>query len=228
MKTRIQAHARALSFVSLAMFVAACGGATPGGRPDDMSAAEHDRAAHQQEAVAEAHDANYDPAATATQARPAHASGVLDVTGLDGPPTVYNPTEEHHDQAEVHHQHAEDHAAAADALRHFEQTECHGVAANARASCPLISGLASADRIDGGVRIHLAPGVASDATLAQIRCHLAFARSRGYEGMAECPLYLRGLEVRAGANGTIEIVAHDSATVDLLRTRIGTHVAGGN
>src|SRR6266508_876560 len=49
----------------LALAVAACGTTAPGTRPHDMSAAQHQREADSHAAMAEQHQAEYAPAATA-------------------------------------------------------------------------------------------------------------------------------------------------------------------
>lgn len=221
MRPKIPMAITHLVVAALAVIATACGGTAPGARPDEMSAAEHDRAAHDHETMSQSHEQQYDPAARAT-------GTAVDVTGLEGAGTTYNPTDGHRDEAVQHHRYAQEHAAAAQELRRFDQAECHGIPADTRVTCPLLGGVASVEDIDGGVRLHLAAGTSGAAMLEQLRCHFAFARSRGYDGMPECPLYLRGLDVRAGANGTIEIVTGDAATVERLRARAHAHITGGS
>ena len=196
-----------------------CVSTVPGARPDDMSAAEHREMASQEEAVAAEHQAQYDPTATVVRAGPAHGP---EGTDLD---SEYNPTSRHRGQAMAHRRHADAHRAAAEALEHFEAAECRDVPPQLRSSCPLLGQLQSVENIDGGVRLTFPEGVDLDATASRIRCHFAFGRARGYEGMDNCPLYLPGLAVQTNPeSNSLDLTAEDAATVDELRRRAATHV----
>ena len=206
---------------SVAIVSSSCGGAAPGTRPDDMSAADHERASQRDEATAEHHDAEYDPNATDTRDRRGAVAVQVPESAGSGQP--YNPTTVHREDAANSRERAEQHAAAAQTLQQFEAVECRGFAPESRAACPLLSDVTGIEDIEGGVRITFATGVPVDAVIARIRCHFAYARARGYQGMGSCPLYVRGVDVRAGVGGTLELVASDAASTPLIRERTRTH-----
>ena len=77
------------------------------------------------------------------------------------------------------------------------------------------------------VRFHDARRV--PALLSEMRCHYAYARSRGFATNNECPLYLRGVEFRAAHDDerAIDIVAKNNKTSAEIRKRIrGGGLAG--
>ncbi len=149
----------------LCVLALGCGSPTPGTRPDDMSAAEHEHAAGEHQAMSEQHEGRYDPSATDTrEGRSGGARG----GGPAWPVRIYNPTEGHHAEAERHAEHAAEHAAAGEALRRFEQAQCQGFPPETRASCPLMGTVASVEDIDGGVRLHVTAGVPSEAVLGKL------------------------------------------------------------
>src|SRR6266540_1637450 len=49
--------------------------------------------------------------------------------------------------------------------------------------------------IAGGVRFVLAEGAPTEAVVAHMRCHFAWARSRGFVQMPGCPIYLKGISI---------------------------------
>ncbi len=214
-------HAAAITLAAVAL-VMGCGGGASGARPDDMSASAHERASQAEQAAAQRAAAEYDPHDTAVLVTPTPHNQAE----LDGVPheRTFNPTAEHRDEAAEHRAHAAQHEAAADSLRHFEAVECRAFPPETRAACPLLSGVTEVVNIAGGVRMHFAPDAPADAVLARIRCHLAYARTRAYAAVSSCPLYVRGVDARAGAGGTIELTAADAATVQLIRdeTRMQT------
>ena len=65
--------------------------------------------------------------------------------------------------------------------------------------------------------------LATEAVLAHVKCHLAFAATTGREGMDACPLYLRGIEATSDGS-TIELRSPDPKIREELRARIRTHV----
>jgi hypothetical protein len=204
---------RAVVITLGAMFlIAGCGG-SPSVRPDDMSAEEHGHEARVEEAVAQHYDAEYDPNAVETR----ETGGIARRTEGAGALRTFNPTDEHRAYAATHREHAAEHVAAAQALRTYEADECRAFPPDTRAACPLLSDVTGIEDIEGGVRIVFASGVAVDAVIARMRCHFAYARTRAYEGMQSCPLYLRGIDVRAGAGHSIDLVGTDPATVRAVR-----------
>ena len=89
----------------------------------------------------------------------------------------------------------------------------------ARSACPILGPSIGLEVVDGGVRVVFAPGVPAADVVAQMRCHLAFARVRGYRD--ECPLYMRGVHIDASPDGTgVLITTDDPAGVADLRQRV--------
>lgn len=179
---------------------------TPGARPDDMSADEHRAAAEQHQAEAAAHESQYEPEAQAEAIQPEP-----DEYGQFST-EVYNPTEAHLRHAKQHRKHAADHEAAAEELEAFEEGECGRFTPEVRRTCPLMGKVAAVEDIQQGasqggpaqsppkrgLRIRFAPDVDTQAVIAHMRCHLAFARKTGRKGMSHCPLYVEGVAIATG------------------------------
>ncbi len=184
-------------------------------RAADMSATAHREQAQEEYARADRDLRLYDPSARTREPASTPAPHVDPAVG-----TVYNPTAYHLANAEQHAAHAQQHLAAAAELERFTDQACKPFSASVRAACPVLGPIASVEDIRGGVRVHLQPGLPVDAVLAHMRCHLAYARERGWQEVPDCPLYVRGIDIRPSTDGrAIEIVAHDGKTVDELRRR---------
>ncbi|MBI5548444.1 MAG: hypothetical protein HY901_31565 [Deltaproteobacteria bacterium] len=212
------------SLLAAATLLSGC--AASGTRPDDMSAEAHRKAAAEEQQVAAEHARKYDPSATATKVSGPVAGGRAG-GHLDYPDRTrtYNPTAGHRSDAQKHREHAAQHQAAGKELERFEEAECQGFDPATRAVCPLLGQVASLEDVSGGVRLRLAEGVPAEAALAHIRCHLAFARTRAFSGMDDCPLYLKGLQAAPSTDGSaIDLTSDESATVELLRNRSRAHV----
>jgi hypothetical protein len=181
-------------------------------RPDDLSAEEHRRQATRERDAAAAERAHFDP----------HARAMSPVQVQNLPMlSEYNPTQKHLRTAAQHAAHARAHEAAAASLEQFEDDACKPLSAAARSACPILGTLKAIDDIDGGVRVELADANALDVTVAHMRCHLAYARARAFQVVADCPLYLRGVEIRRSADGrAIELVGGSRALQDELRRRV--------
>jgi hypothetical protein len=172
----------------LACAVGSCGG------PQPVTARDHEEAAAREEREALAHEESYDPNARATDGP--QGLGPLVVYGTD----VYNPTEQELVEAAEHRAHAEAHRRIADDLRTFAEAECARFPESTRAACPLLLDLTSVDDIEGGVRMSFAADAAIAPVVDHIRCHIAFAASRGIEGMESCALYVPGTAVNVDEN----------------------------
>lgn len=212
----------------VAVSVLAAGCATtraPGTRPDDMSYAEHMRASRKFKRAAAKHEKRYDPNAervTTTidtlwisdpHSLGDHISGVPDVV-------VENPTEKHLDHARRRREIARQHAAAARALKRYEQRYCKGTPVAKRGAHPLRGRVLSVKNIPGGVRLQLKPGVSPTALRNKMACHIAHARLNGFAGEKNCPLHLRGIRFRvAPGGGSIELMAKRARLVPELRRR---------
>ena len=196
----------------------ACGG--QGTQPDDMSAAEHRQAAAGDEASADEHESRYDPDSRATLGTSTAATSDV-FYGLDS----YNPTEAHLGEAQALRDQAEQHREAAAALERYEDEQCARFPPATRPSCPLLGQVASVEDVDGGVRLHFVDGVRVDAVADHMRCHLAYARTQGRQGMDHCPLYLEGVSVER-ADDVVTLTTNAGAEgVAELRRRARAHVA---
>ena len=132
--------------------------------------------------------------------------------------------ERHLAESQYHENVAEEHEAAAEALEHFEATECRGIDPATRAQCPFRGHVAGVDEIARGARVHLLEGESPERALAQMRCHVAFARTQGRQGMPSCPLYLPGVDVRMAPDGrSIDVTSDDASAVDEIRSRMRRH-----
>jgi hypothetical protein len=184
-------------------------------RADELSAAEHRRAAERERDQAMA-EVMRDSAPV--------ASGPL-TTGVGHPGSaawllVVDERGAAKARAFDHLAHAAEHDAMANALEGFESTECGAVAPKARAACPFLS-VASVEDLPNGVRLRLgAPDTRSDV-LAEMRCHLAFAHAHGKLRAPDCPLYIGGVDIVGAPNdaGAIDLVASSPAIATELRRR---------
>ena len=219
MKRTIATFAR---IVSLALCAVSCATTSPPAstvRPEDMSAAAHREEAARERARADDAYARWQPGARIPL--PAAPAG-----SVDGPRMYpidlypYNPTDRALADAERHLRHAREHEAAAVALEGFEEAECRDFAPKARAACPLLGPVASIEDRADGVRFVLAVGAPVAAIAAHMRCHLAFARARGYADGADCPLYMRGVEIAVSPDGrAIDVTGRDAALVGEIQQR---------
>ena len=207
---------RTVLMVASAVWFAACGHGT---QPDDMSARGHREAAAGSEAEAEQHQSQYDP-----DSRASVASQTTVISDLTYGPAVYNPTTPHLAEAQRLRDLAEDHRRAAASLEAYEALECARFPAQTRAACPLLGQVAALADVDGGVEISLADGVRADAIADHMRCHVAYARTRGREGMDRCPLYVEGASVSSEGALTLTTNAGGEA-VEELRRLARAHIA---
>lgn len=210
---------RTIPVLLAASLAAACGG-NQGTQPDDMSAEDHRRAAAGEQAESDAHGSRYDPDTRATT-----GSSSAPNSDLFYGPEVYNPTEVHRHASEEHRTLAEQHRAAAAALEAYEEQECGRFPAATRAACPLLGQVAEVEDVDGGVRIELAEEAMRDAVADHMRCHVAYARTQGREGMDQCPLYAEGASVTSDADGVILTTDAGEEAVGELRRRARAHAA---
>ncbi len=187
-------------------------------RPDDMSASEHRAHAAADEKNAAVHQGRHDPEAEAEKTVQYGADYWDTVT--------YNPTEVHLRHASEFREHAEHHRAAAAELEEFEEAECKSFPPKTRGVCPLLGTVESTKDVDDGVSVRLSSKLKRKAALAHVRCHLAYARTKGRKGMDGCPLYLEGVKAEAG-DGAQEIVLRvdDERKRTELRKRTRDHAS---
>jgi len=141
---------------------------------------------------------------------------------MHGPAPMYgaDPADWHAQEAERLRAHARQHERAAQSLVRFESAECRDVPPSVRAACPLFGPLVKLEDLPDGVRATFAPGTRVDLVAAHMRCHFAYAQSRGFDEDISCPLCLRGIEIkRASAPEAIDIVSADPKVAGAVRDR---------
>lgn len=186
-------------------------------RPESESAAAHHADAAHERAEADAQRRQYDPKRTEEQTI-AGPGGTSEAITVDSAP--YNPTEWHLHKADALTSHARAHESAAAQLQSFEAEECRGVSRGARAACPFTGPIARVDDIDGGVRMIFVDASQVDSVVAQMRCHFAWARARGFTQLPDCPIYIKGIDIHRSSDGRgIDITARDRDVITLVRQR---------
>ena len=220
-----------------AVSVTACA-STPGAKPQDMSAAEHDTMAGDAAASAARHQGEYLPAAR----DPNKGCGVFHVCWED----LANPTTAHQAEADQQRKMAADHRAASQALRDAEARGCAGISERDRDVSPFFHGqdlervepLIQEIRFQGGtgsseetvgavVYFRPVPGLTQELLQRIVNCHLARNAAAGHVApeMAYCPLVPRGVaaQVRSDGDGfAVEIRSRDAdAAHEVLRRARG-------
>jgi hypothetical protein len=196
----------------LSLLLAACAH-----RPvrDEMSAEAHRREAALLRADAADQCARYDPTAM---------GGGPGSFGREGPslfPVVvqapFNPTLGHLYRADELAFHAREHERAAAALEADEESRCRAFPPALRAACPMAAPLRVED-LANGVRLYLPVLLPLDPTVEHMRCHLAWAHTRGFAPTADCPSYLPRMEIRARPEEhAVDLVSDDPATAKRLQ-----------
>jgi hypothetical protein len=188
----------------------ACG--TPGEtvRPDEMSAE-----AHRQEAEREWRAAAESRRAAARYVPPPYPLRDPEVAQADGA----DPRTRLWTEANSRGVHARAHELAALELERFESRECRGIEPRARAACPVLGPATAIRDVPGGVRVELKSSVGVDSVVSSMRCHHAFAQTRGFTvEAAACPLYVRGIRIRRSIDGNaVEILGHTNDVVAEIR-----------
>lgn len=219
-----------MAAASLAGF--GCGGSSQGTEPQDMSAAEHERAAGAEQAQAEQHSEQYDPAATSQTARCAKAVCWTSDT---------NPTAQHEGDMAKHRQLAADHRAAGKSLLDAEARACVGISEEDRDTSPFyhredIASVSDVNKSEarGKAQIETAvgsrvvfravPGLTAEWLQRLVDCHMARAAAVGYEmpEMPFCPLAVKGANATVTSTGdgfAVEITSGDGKSVEEIRRR---------
>ena len=227
------------SLVSLA--AAACASTTPGARPHDMSAHQHEREGQAHSGMAETHTGRYDPNATVEQTKCSPSVGRRSADPDTCWTSASNPTAEHLREAQEHRRHAADHRAASAALRDAEARACVGISSHDRDMSPFehVEDIATVEpltessgtaevpskRTTGAVvTFRAVPGMTAQWLQRVVDCHLARNASLGHvvPEMPNCPLVPNGIQARvtSGKNGfVVAIQSDDPATAREILTR---------
>lgn len=222
----------------------ACAG-DPGTRPHDMSAAQHQSAAEQEEAAGTAHGAQYDRAAT-KDSTICGQTGTIGPSTQTGPPcwtSRTNPTAQHAEDAKRHRELAAKHRAASAALVEAEQKACAGIEEADRDASPFYHredilsvkvaeetpggaysvGKSAARTIGATVVFRPVPGLTAEWFQQEVNCHLARAAAVGHEmpEMSYCPLVLKGVIATVSSTGegfAVRVTSDDKQTAqEILR-----------
>jgi hypothetical protein len=203
--------------VLLTVGAAACSSSGKSVRPDDMSAE-----AHRQEAARAMQEANVE-----TKAVSAPPNLTLSPNGNpEGYYAPVNPSGQNSDaRAQRLQRHAQQHLTAAATLESFEDSECKSIPPASRAACPLLGPAVAVEMVNRGVRVRFSETANVPRIVTQMRCHLAYARTRGFDRVTTCALYLRGVEVVAGTDGrTVDLLGHDPTVVAAIQERTSDEV----
>lgn len=217
---------RSRTILAFGAFALGACASTPGARPDDMSTAQHEKAAAAHESESSPHAAVYQPAAQVTTDH-CHA-------GRPCWTSTRNPTAEHQADAEKHRKMAADHRGAADVLRKAEAQTCAGLADADRDTSPFdrredITSVAPATMmlpagaksqtshvVGATVTFRAVPGLTAEWLQRIVDCHIARNASLGNDmpEMASCPLVPKGVSAKVSSTGNgfaVTIQSTDSA-----------------
>lgn len=197
-----------ISWVAAVALLTMCG--SPEVKLDETTAEGHEQEAKAERKRAEQEHAAYDPNRSELREVPApHVDAGAPVL------VTVNPTAAHLSAAEAHRRHAHQHELASMKLQAFEDVACKPVAPASRASCPSLIATA-VERLPNGIRLRCEPEQV-DKVLAEMRCHLAFARARGFDSDYLCPFALKFVRADAAAERTgVDLTSDDPPTVKTL------------
>ena len=196
-------------------------------RTDAMSAQSHRQEAAKERATADSQRKLFNPHATARTA-PLIPPAALDTVVLADTGGTYNPTRWHLTEAARSSAHARQHEAAAAKLESFEAAECAAIAPNVRAACPVLGPVSRVEDLANGVRVYLTDGAPIDAIIGHMRCHTAYARARHFEQVADCPLYIKGVDIQRTADGRAIEITGDRAGAGEIQRLARERVYAGN
>lgn len=208
--------------------------ADPGTQPHDMSTAQHEAMAKNEDAAATGHAEQHDPNATKTTTTCSGKGGCWT--------SVSNPTAQHSEDAQHHRELAQKHRAASAALVEAEKNACAGLSDEDRDMSPfnhrediqsvsdyseqVKSGKGSVTKVVGSTVVFRAvPGLTAEWLQRLVDCHLARAAAVGHDmpEMAYCPLVPNGAKakvVSAGNGFAVNVYADDAATIAEIKKRV--------
>jgi hypothetical protein len=207
--------------------------ADPGTQPHDMSQAQHEAMAKQEDQASAAHAEQHDPDAKQSQTTCSSKGGCWT--------SVSNPTAEHAADADKHRELAKKHRAASSALASAEASACVGISDDDRDVSPfdhrediqsvstysenVKSGKGAVAKVMGATVVFRAvPGMTAEWLQRVVDCHLARAASVGHEmpEMDYCPLELKGVKAKVTSVGNgfaVNISSDDDNTVEQIKKR---------
>ena len=197
----------------LVLPLVSCAGGTAV-RTGEMGAQAHRRAAADERAAAREHVSQWDAGARMPAVTP---ELLADEVILDSA-IWFDPRGWHLDEAQRHAARARAHEDAAQELEAFEARACADVPDESRGLCYVLGPVSELRDVEGGVSIRFAEGADLAAVAAHLRCHYAWARARGFDEAAVCPLDVP--DVRFEVEGaSILVLGDDARTVEAIRRR---------
>jgi hypothetical protein len=227
-----------LAFGSSALIACA---STPGARPSDMSAVQHEQAAASHEGEATPHAEQYSPAA---QQATNHCDGKHPCWT-----STSNPTDLHLSDAKKHRRMAADHRAAGQTLRAAEAQSCAGISDDDRdispfyhreeitsvqpANAPSPRGKGDPGHVTGAVvTFRAVSGLTAEWLQRIVDCHIARNNALGNDmpEMPYCPLVPKGVTAKVSSTGdgfAVTIESQDPNTAqEILRRAQSLKSAG--
>lgn len=111
---------------------------------------------------------------------------------------------------------------ASEGLAEFTGEACRGIPPSSRRACPVLTALQAVEPTDGGFLVRFEPWVDLSKLVRLMKCHQAYARATGYQGMPFCPLYLLGLQVER--RGDLVFFGIGSSRRKALHQRLEAHL----
>jgi hypothetical protein len=218
----------------------ACASATPGAQPRDMSVAQHEAMAANEDETAQRQAALFRSDASVETKRCNRGASPDNPDGAGCWTSISNPTAEHLDEAKKHRQMASDHRAASQALRDAEATACVGLPEEDRDMSPFEhrEDIASVEpltvkvssskgdyaKTEGAViTFRAVPGMTTPWLQRVVDCHLARNAALGHvvPEMPDCPLVPKNVTARVTATnvGFAVAVSSDDSNIanEILR-----------
>ena len=217
---------------AMAGLLLACA-ADPGTKPHDMSTAQHEAMAKNEDVAASGHADQHDPGA---------AQETTTCSGKGGCWTsISNPTAQHADDAKRHRELAQKHRAAAAALTDAEARACSGLPEDDRDISPFYhrediasvspynetvkAGKGSSQKEVGVTVVFRAvPGLTAEWLQRVVDCHVARAAAVGHQmpEMDYCPLVPNGAKAKVASAGNgfaVNVFAEDPTTIAEIKKR---------
>jgi hypothetical protein len=232
----------ALTWIAVPILpIVACVSSTPGAQPHDMSSAQHEAMAANEDKTAQVHTTQYVPDASIKGERCRRGGSGRDGDTATCWTSVTNPTAEHLEDAKKHEKMAADHRAASQALRDAEAGACVGLSAEDRDASPFdhrediasvepltegsTSGKNASARTTGAIiTFRAVPGMTAPWLQRVVDCHLARNAALGHDvpEMPYCPLVPKGVAAKVSATASgfaIAVRSDDSDTAKEIRGR---------
>jgi hypothetical protein len=207
--------------------------ADPGTKPHDMSQAQHEAMAKQEDQAAIEHAEQHDPAATAESSNCSGKGGCWT--------SASNPTARHAEDAKRHQVLAHKHRAAAAALTDAEARACAGLSEQDRDMSPFyhredIASVAplfeefksgkgvTKKEVGATIVFRAVPGVTAEWLQRVVDCHIARAAAVGHDmpEMSYCPLVPKNVKANVASTGdgfAVNVSGDDASTIAEIRKR---------